>query len=63
RPERGYFGVSEAGLIEVDGQGVTSFRRQSAGRHRYLTIDAGQIERAREALMQLASQPPTQEGK
>lgn len=58
RPERGYFGISEAGVIEVDDQGVTSFRRQSGGKHRYLTVDAPQIERVREALVQLASQPP-----
>ncbi|HEX5445265.1 MAG TPA: nucleoside hydrolase, partial [Pirellulales bacterium] len=45
RPERGYFGVSEAGLVEVDDQGVTSFRRQSGGAHHYLTLNAPQAER------------------
>lgn len=57
-PERGYFGLSEPGAISVDEQHVTQFAPSSDGRHRYLTVDAEQISRVREALVQLASQPP-----
>jgi inosine-uridine nucleoside N-ribohydrolase len=58
RPDRGYFGLSEPGTIEVDDKGVTSFRPRRDGEHRYLTIDREQSERTREALVLLASQPP-----
>ncbi|HEV3342420.1 MAG TPA: nucleoside hydrolase [Pirellulales bacterium] len=58
RPDRGYFGLSQPGVIEVDDKGVTSFRPRPDGKHRYLTIDREQIERTREALVLLASQPP-----
>lgn len=58
RPERGYFGLSEPGQITTDQQGVTHFTPSNEGRHRYLTVDAEQISRVREALVQLASQPP-----
>jgi purine nucleosidase len=58
RPEGGYFGLSQPGKIEVDDKGVTSFRPRPDGKHRYLTVDRQQIERTREALVLLASQPP-----
>ncbi|HWB09555.1 MAG TPA: nucleoside hydrolase [Pirellulales bacterium] len=58
RPERGYFGLSQPGKIEVDDKGMTSFRPQPTGKHRYLSVDRQQIERTREALVLLASQPP-----
>ncbi|MBX3414762.1 MAG: nucleoside hydrolase [Pirellulales bacterium] len=58
RPERGYFGLSQPGQITTDAQGVTHFEPKAGGRHRYLTVDAEQISRVREALVQLASQPP-----
>ncbi len=58
RPDRGYFGLSEAGTIRVDDRGVTRFLTSPVGRHRYLTINEHQIVRVREALVQLASQPP-----
>lgn len=58
RPDRDYFGVSGPGVVEVDEKGVTSFRRQPGGKHRYLTLDLRQAERVREALVLLASQPP-----
>lgn len=59
RPDRGYFGVSEPGTISVDDQQLTRFKPSGDGRHRYLTVDEQQIVRVREALVQLASQPPT----
>jgi inosine-uridine nucleoside N-ribohydrolase len=58
RPDRGYFGLSQPGAIEVDDKGITSFRPRPDGKHRYLTVDREQIERTREALVLLASQPP-----
>lgn len=58
RPGRGYFGLSEAGVIRVTAESLTPFKADPAGRHRYLTVTPEQIVRVREALMQLASQPP-----
>jgi hypothetical protein len=59
RPESGYFGLSPAGTIHIDDQHVTQFTPQDKGRHRYLTVTPEQITRVREALVQLASQPPS----
>jgi hypothetical protein len=58
RPDGGYFGVSPPGEIQVDEQSLTHFAPDPAGRHRYLTLDAQQAVRVREALVQLTSQPP-----
>jgi inosine-uridine nucleoside N-ribohydrolase len=58
RPERGYFGLSEPGAVSIDEQGHSSHIRAAQGKHRYLTVDESQIVRVREALVQLASQPP-----
>lgn len=57
RPE-GYFSLSPRGTISVDEEGRTHFTPQSAGRHRYLTVDAAQRARALEAMITLASQRP-----
>lgn len=56
-PERGFFEISEPGTITVDDAQVTQFSPAPAGKHRYLTVDAEQIARVREALVQLVSQP------
>ncbi len=58
RPERGYFGLSPTGTITVDEAEVTQFAPGENGPHRYLTVTAEQIAQVREALVQLASQPP-----
>lgn len=58
RPDRGYFGFSPRGTISIDDQQVTQFTPATDGRHRYLTVDSEQVVRVREALVQLASQPP-----
>jgi inosine-uridine nucleoside N-ribohydrolase len=58
RPNRGYFDLSEPGEIEVDDELVTQFTSSAAGRRRYLTASPEQAIRVREALVQLASQPP-----
>ena len=58
RPDGGYFGLSQPGTVHVDDQEVTQFTSAETGRHRYLTVTPEQIVRVREALVQLASQPP-----
>lgn len=58
RPDRGYFGLSPPGTITVDDQQITRFASSDSGRHRYLIVTPDQITRVREALVQLASQPP-----
>jgi inosine-uridine nucleoside N-ribohydrolase len=58
RPDRGYFGLSPRGVIRVDAGGFTRFTPQEDGRHRFLILPEQQRARVREALVQLASQPP-----
>ena len=59
RPDHGYFGLSPAGRIRVDEKDVTQFDVTEGGRQRFLTVNAEQIARVREALIQLSSQPPS----
>lgn len=59
RPNHGYFGLSPAGQIRVDEKDVTQFDVTETGRQKYLTVTPEQIARVREALVQLASQPPS----
>ncbi|MBI3860882.1 MAG: DUF1028 domain-containing protein [Planctomycetia bacterium] len=58
RPNQGYFGLSQPGKIEVDNHEITQFKPAEGGPHRHLTVTPEQIVRVREALVQLASQPP-----
>lgn len=59
RPDAGYFDLSGPGTVVVDEQGFTTFRRAEGGLHRYLRVASdAQRERAREAMVYLASQPP-----
>jgi inosine-uridine nucleoside N-ribohydrolase len=58
RPDAGYFGLSDPGTISVDADDMTQFRFHPHGKHRYLTVSDQQVIRVREALAQLASQPP-----
>jgi inosine-uridine nucleoside N-ribohydrolase len=58
RPDRGYFGLSSRGQVTVDEHGVTRFTSAPEGRDRFLTLNDAQIARVKEALVQLASQPP-----
>ena len=60
RPDRGYFRGSEPGTISMSVEGVTHLVPSADGQHRYLMVDEHQITRVREALIQLASQPPGQ---
>lgn len=57
-PDRGYFGLSDAGAVTVESDGFTRFTPQPNGRDRFLKLDATQVVRVREALVQLCSQPP-----
>jgi hypothetical protein len=56
--DRNYFGISDPGQVVVEADGFTSFTAKPDGRDRYLTLDEKQIIRLKEALVQLASQPP-----
>ncbi|HEY2250271.1 MAG TPA: nucleoside hydrolase, partial [Planctomycetaceae bacterium] len=58
RPNHGYFGLSQPGTIRVDEKEITQFAQSETGRHRFLTVSPEQIIRVKEALVQLASQPP-----
>ena len=59
RPDDGYFDLSGPGTIEVDEEGITTFRREPDGLHRYLKVGSDeQKHRAVEAMIYLASQPP-----
>ena len=57
RPDSGYFGVSPAGQITVDDQGVTTFTPSASGKQRYLIVDDNQRARIREAISMLVSEP------
>jgi hypothetical protein len=58
RPDRGYFGLSSPGQVTVEDDGFTGFTPAPQGRDRFLTLNDVQAARVKEALVQLASQPP-----
>ncbi len=59
RPARGYFGLTAAGAATIGDKGIMRFQEKRGGRHRLLTVTKEQIVRAAEAMVMLASQPPT----
>jgi inosine-uridine nucleoside N-ribohydrolase len=59
RPDRGYFEVSKPGTVRIADNAVTTFEESTNGKHRYLILNPAMLERSREALVQLASQPPS----
>jgi len=59
RPDAGYFSLSLPGTITADARGGTRFTPDPKGRHQYLTVSAAQHPRTLEALILLASQPPS----
>ncbi len=63
QPDRGYFGLSAPGTVTVENDGFTRFMPQPNGRDRFLKLDAAQISRTREALVQLCTEPPKATGK
>lgn len=58
RSEEAYFDFSPPGLVTIDARGKSVFREAPNGNHRYFKLTPTQIVRAREAIVQLASQPP-----
>jgi inosine-uridine nucleoside N-ribohydrolase len=58
RPDRGYFGMSETGNVSVMENGETTFEASSKGKHTYLILANEEIERIREIMASLASEPP-----
>ena len=58
-PERGYFSLSGRGRVEVANDGSTRFHPDLQGTHQYLVVTPQQIVRARQAMVQLSSQPPS----
>ena len=57
RQEAGYFSLSPAGKIEVDGKGSTRFVAGD-GRQHYLVVNEAQKALVLEAIAELASEPP-----
>ena len=58
RSDRGYFGLSSPGQVTLEDDGFTRFTPAPEGRDRFLTLNDVQAARVKEALLQLASQPP-----
>lgn len=58
RPGHSYFDISEPGNVIVADDGLTTFKKDAAGKHRYLIIDEAQKLRTLETLQLLSSQPP-----
>jgi inosine-uridine nucleoside N-ribohydrolase len=58
RPDDGYFDLSPPGGVAVSDGGMTSFTADTQGSHRYLILKPEQKIRVREALAELASEPP-----
>jgi inosine-uridine nucleoside N-ribohydrolase len=59
RPDEGYFGLSVPGTIRVRDDATTWLDPHPDGRHRFLTVDDQQRARALEAMVALATQPPS----
>ena len=57
-PGRGYFDVSVPGQVTIADDGSTHFEQTAAGRDRFLVLKEEQRARVKEALVQLASEPP-----
>jgi len=58
-PDREYFDLSDPGRLNIADDGGTRFVKEPGGPHRYLIASGEQVLRVREALVFLASQPPT----
>ncbi|MFM8571805.1 MAG: nucleoside hydrolase, partial [Pirellula sp.] len=59
RPDRGYFDVSKPGKVTISDDALSRFEEDPQGKHRYLILNPAMVERTREALVQLSSQPPS----
>jgi inosine-uridine nucleoside N-ribohydrolase len=58
RPSDGYFSESQPGRVQIDERGVSRFEFEENGPHRILYTQGAQRERALEAMVWLASEPP-----
>jgi inosine-uridine nucleoside N-ribohydrolase len=58
RPDDGYFGVSPAGTVTVDGEGKTFFQETASGQQHVLSVNDIQRARILEAFLWLCTQPP-----
>ena len=58
-PDRSYFDLSPPGQVTVEADGFTRFSPSPDGRDRFLILTDSQKLRVKEALVQLASQPPS----
>jgi inosine-uridine nucleoside N-ribohydrolase len=58
RPGHSYFDISETGIVNVADDGLTTFKKNATGKHRYLIINEAQKLRTLETLQLLSSQPP-----
>ncbi len=58
RPDRGYFDLSETGLVRVEDDGYLYIEMGKSKRDRFLKMSPGQATRVLEALQFLVSQPP-----
>jgi len=59
RPDRGYFEVSKPGQVTITDDALSRFEEKAGGKHRFLILNPVAIEKTREALVQLSSQPPS----
>jgi hypothetical protein len=57
--DRDYFSLSESGSVTVEADGFTRFVGKPSGRDRFLSLNPVQATRVKEALVQLASEPPS----
>jgi hypothetical protein len=57
-PDRGFFDLSAPGQVTLEADGFTRFSPKPNGRDRFLILKPAQIPRVKEALVQLATQPP-----
>ena len=55
--DRGYFQLSEPGRVMVEPNGVTNFQPAADGPDRFLRLEPSAVERVREAIVQLSSEP------
>jgi hypothetical protein len=61
-PDKGYFTLSPPGRVTVGPKGVTTFKPEPNGPHRYLILPEGGGARVTEALVWLSSEPPRTAG-
>ena len=58
RPDRGYFELSSSGRVSLGPKNITVFTPDPRGKCRYLILKPDQVERVREAITTLVSEPP-----